>query len=107
MSEPTSTKLEPTSTERKVRVTQYVGKLVFTQKSDENDLGGGTTISVKALSRDEALDLAGVTRCRYCRWAHEAPPVEQWHLECRVRPLCRHYTPDDGFCHLGERREDA
>lgn len=96
MSEPTSTKLEPTSTERKVRVTQYVGKLVFTQKSDENDLGGDTTISVKALSRDEALDLAGVTRCRDCRW--------------RMRPLCplcRQYTPDEGFCHLGERREDA
>ena len=87
---------EPANTGQKVRVTQYVGKLVFTQKSDENDLGGDTTISVEALSRDEALDLAGVTRCRDCRW--------------RMRPLCtlrRQYTPDDGFCHLGERREDA
>ena len=98
---------EPANTEQKVRVTQYVGKLVFTQKSDENDLGGGTTISVKALSRDEALDLAGVTRCRDCRWVYEVQPRLHWHLECRARPLCRHYTPDDGFCHLGERREDA
>lgn len=43
-----------------------------------------------------------IVRCRDCRWAHEAPPVDEWHLECRVRPLCRHYTPDYGFCHLGE-----
>ena len=46
-----------------------------------------------------------VVRCKNCRWAHEAPPVDEWHLECRVRPLCRHYTPDTGFCHLGEPRE--
>lgn len=45
-----------------------------------------------------------ITRCKDCRWAREAPPVEEWHLECRVRPLNRHYTPDDGFCHLGEPR---
>lgn len=45
-----------------------------------------------------------ITRCKDCRLAREAPPVEEWHLECRVRPLNRHYTPDDGFCHLGEPR---
>lgn len=45
-----------------------------------------------------------ITRCKDCRWAREATPVEEWHLECRVRPLNRHYTPDDGFCHLGEPR---
>ena len=48
-----------------------------------------------------------LTRCRDCHYAHEAPPVEGWHLECCVRPLCRHYTPDDGFCHLGTPREEA
>lgn len=48
-----------------------------------------------------------IVRCRDCRWAREAPPQEGWHLECGVRPLCRHYTPDGGYCHLGERREDA
>ena len=46
-----------------------------------------------------------ITRCKDCRWSREAPPVEDYHLECRVRPLCRHYTDDDGFCHLGEPRE--
>ena len=45
-----------------------------------------------------------LTRCKDCRWAHEAPSVEQWHLECRVRPLSRHYTDANGFCHLGEAR---
>jgi len=44
-------------------------------------------------------------RCRDCRWAREATPQGQWHLECRLRPLARHYTDDGGFCHMGERRD--
>ena len=60
-------------------------------------MSGSTTIPV----------MERIVRCRDCRWAHEAPPVEEWRLECRVRPLCRHYTPDDGFCHFGERRADG
>lgn len=46
-----------------------------------------------------------ITRCKHCRWAHEVPPVDEWHLECRVRPLNRHYTTDMGFCHLGVPKE--
>ena len=48
-----------------------------------------------------------VVRCKNCRWTCDAPPVGCWHLECRVRPLSRHYTPDDGFCHLGEPKEES
>lgn len=45
-----------------------------------------------------------IVRCRDCRWSNEAVPVEDWHIECRVHPMMVHYTPEDGFCHLGERR---
>ena len=53
------------------------------------------------------IPVVQVVRCRDCRWAHEAPLVDGWQLECWVRPLSRHYTPDMGFCHLGEGMEDA
>lgn len=46
-----------------------------------------------------------IVRCRDCRFAHEAPRVEGYHLECRLRPLCRHYTADGDYCSRGERRE--
>lgn len=45
-----------------------------------------------------------VIRCKNCRWSHEAPKVEGFHLECVLRPLSRHYTKDDDFCSHGEQR---
>lgn len=45
-----------------------------------------------------------VIRCKNCRWSHEAPKVEGFHLECVLRPLSRHYTKDDDFCSHGELR---
>lgn len=85
-----------------MRVTNYVGKLVFEQVSD--GIGGESTVSVEPLTRDEALDIAGVVRCKSCRWSKEAPKVEDYHLECFLRPLSMHYTKDDDFCSYGERR---
>lgn len=94
-----------------MRVTRYVGKLVFTQKDSDDGTSGETTVSVERLSRDEALGLAGVIRCRDCKncemdytdgvmfgetvcWAwdngHDYP----------------HFTSPDGFCYQGERRDD-
>ena len=58
-------------------------------------------------SEHDGIKCEPITRCKHCRWAHEAPPVEEWHIECRVHPLNMHYTPDMGFCHLGEPKEDA
>ena len=55
-------------------------------------VSGSTTIPV----------LKRIVRCKDCRWAREALPLERWHLECCLRPLAHYYTDDDGFCHQGE-----
>lgn len=41
-------------------------------------------------------------RCKDCRWSQDAPKVEEYHLECILRPLSRHYTGDEDFCSQGE-----
>ena len=84
-----------------MRVTNYVGKLVFKQMSDGT--GGESVVSLEPLTRDEALDLAGVVRCKSCRWSKEAPRVDDYHLECFLRPLSSYYVKDDDFCCYGER----
>lgn len=45
-----------------------------------------------------------VIRCKSCRWALEAPRVDDFHLECVLRPLSRHYTGDNDFCSHGKQR---
>lgn len=82
--------------ERKV----FIGKLCIEQKGDSSEY----TVSMVPMTEEEMDTLAGIVRCRNCRWADEAPAVEGFHLECRLRPLARHYTDDDGYCHMGERR---
>lgn len=43
-----------------------------------------------------------IVRCKDCRWSQDAPKVEEYHLECILRPLSRHYTRDEDFCSHGE-----
>ena len=83
-----------------MNVVRYVGKLFFTQERGEG------TVRVEPLTRDEALGIAGVVRCKSCRWSREAPKVDGYHLECSLRPLSRHYAKDDDFCSYGERRHE-
>ena len=40
-----------------------------------------------------------IVRCRHCRFRMERASGA---MECAVRPLSRHYTEPDGYCHLGE-----
>ena len=84
----------PMTDGREIECVEYV--VAYPQPTDE-DLAANHAAGLP-VTRER------LTRCKDCRWAHEAPSVEQWHLECRVRPLSRHYTDANGFCHLGEAR---
>ena len=54
--------------------------------------------------RMHSLRKEQIVRCKECRYARETDIVEQYHLECIVYPLSRHFTRDDDFCSHGERR---
>ena len=88
-----------------MRTTNYVGKLVFKQASDGT--GGESTVSVEPLTRDEALDIASVVRCKDCRcFLRDASPYEI--------DDCPHFcsqhgidmAEDDGFCSWGRRKDE-
>lgn len=87
------------------RITRCVGKLTFVQKVTEYNMVE-TTVGVEQLTRDEALDVAGVTRCRDCKHYSD----HEWVLVTDVSDVC-HFFGDgvrvepDGFCKWGELRE--
>lgn len=87
------------------RVTRCVGKLTFVQKATENGMVE-TTVSVEQLTRDEALDVAGVTRCRDCKKFHP----DQTDHEYRDPWYCDRWRTDrvnpDGFCAWGTPSEE-
>ena len=93
-----------------MRVTRYVGKLIFTQKDGDDGASNETTVSVEQLSRDEALDLAGVIRCRDCK-NYE---IDYTDSAMFGETVCwgwdnghdyPHFTSPDGFCYRGDPRE--
>lgn len=50
-------------------------------------------------------DIIDIVRCEECKWAEKEGDESEGYLTCACH-IPRFFVPQDGFCFLGERREE-
>lgn len=79
---------------------------LYARTPDDPYSNGCTAWSCEYIDRQEAIKLIkSIVRCKDCKWAKKEGDEGEGNLTCACH-IPRFIVPSDGFCYLGERRNN-